>query len=161
MLAALYPAADAQARVTASMIEHIEHDDALFAIIIRADFKEPGITFVTQPELSHQVAYISHGKGKCIEPHLHNPVLRSVQFTHEVLILRKGKLRVDLYGEDQAYVTSRMLHSGDTIVLMHGGHGFEVIEDLEMLEVKQGPYVGEQDKSRFPGITTAQAVVKE
>ncbi len=68
-------------------------------------------------------------------------------------MIKKGKLRVDFYSEQQQYLESRVLVDGDVILLVMGGHGFEVLEEIEMIEVKQGPYIGEQDKTRFTGIT--------
>ena len=90
--------------------------------------------------------------GKIIEPHVHNKVSRNVSFTQEVLIIKKGRLRVDFYDSQRNYFGSDVLETGDIILLASGGHGFKVIDDLEMIEVKQGPYTGEQDKSRFDGI---------
>jgi mannose-6-phosphate isomerase-like protein (cupin superfamily) len=107
------------------------------------------VTFFTPDNLSQQLAYISHPPGKLIDPHIHNPVQREVLNTQEVLIIRKGALRVDFYDERQTYLESRRLDAGDVILLAEGGHGFEVIEELEMIEVKQGPYAGEGDKTRF------------
>jgi mannose-6-phosphate isomerase-like protein (cupin superfamily) len=78
-------------------------------------------------------------------------VERSVAYTQETLFIKKGKLRVDFYNDDQAYLESRELVAGDVVLLICGGHGFEVLEDLEMIEVKQGPYAGDQDKVRFVG----------
>jgi mannose-6-phosphate isomerase-like protein (cupin superfamily) len=124
----------------------------LLAIIIRAGFREPGISFFTPDELSQQLAYMRHPVGKVIPPHVHNPVPREVQFTQEVLFIRSGKLRVDFYIDEQNYLKSRILEGGDTILLTAGGHGFEVIEEVEMIEVKQGPYAGEQDKTRFEAV---------
>lgn len=140
------------------MIEKIMDDTELLALILRSDFKEPGIHFLTSPELSQQLAYMNHPIGKIIEPHVHNPVPRQVHYTQEVLFIRKGRLRVDFYGEDRQYLESRELHGGDVILLISGGHGFEVLEEVEMVEVKQGPYVGDGDKTRFSGISSAQAV---
>ena len=94
---------------------------------------------------------MSHPKGKLIQPHVHNSVPREVHYTQEVLFIRKGKLRVDFYSEEQEYLESRILGTGDVILLIEGGHGFEVLEALEMFEVKQGPYMGEMDKTRFDG----------
>lgn len=131
------------------MIEHISHDCELMAIIVRASFSEPGISFFTPNELSQQLAYMRHPAGKVIQPHVHNPVPREVYFTQEVLFIRKGVLRVDFYDNDQNYLKSRVLSGGDTILLATGGHGFEVVEEVEMIEVKQGPYAGEADKTRF------------
>jgi len=100
---------------------------------------------------------MSHPTGKLIAPHVHNPVPREVQFTQEVLLIRKGRLRVDFYDAEQHYIESRVLCAGDVILLIQGGHGFAVLEEVEMIEVKQGPYAGEQDKTRFLGIDGSQA----
>ncbi len=133
------------------MIQRIEHNNQLLAIIIPNEFCEPGIHFFTPNELSQQLAYMRHPKGKTIDPHVHNPVPREVHYTQEVLFLKKGKLRVDFYDNDQTYLESRILQSGDVILLSTGGHGFEALEEIEMIEVKQGPYAGEMDKTRFEG----------
>ena len=92
-----------------------------------------------------------HPVGKIIEPHVHNPVHREVQYTQETLLIKRGRLRVDFYDGQQNYLESRILESGDVILLIQGGHGFEVLEELEMFEVKQGPYAGDGDKTRFIG----------
>jgi len=139
------------------MIEHIEHSGELMAIIIRSSYSRPGITFVTDPELSQQVAYMQHARGKLIEPHLHNRVHREVHLTQEVLLLRKGRMRVDFYDGQRNYLQSRTLDAGDVILLISGGHGFEVLDDLEMFEVKQGPYAGDDDKTRFPAATVIRS----
>ncbi|GAA4428222.1 hypothetical protein GCM10023188_12240 [Pontibacter saemangeumensis] len=131
------------------MIEKINHKDQLLAIIIPSNFKEPGIHFFTPGDLSQQLAYMNHPAGKIIEPHVHNPVPREVHYTQEVLFIKKGKLRVDFFDNEQNYLESRILEAGDVILLATGGHGFEVIEELEMIEVKQGPYAGDHDKTRF------------
>ena len=141
------------------MIENITYHNQLLALIVSHKFAEPGIHFFTPNELSQQLAYMRHPTGKLIQPHVHNPVLREVQYTQEVLFIRKGRLRVDFYNEQQQYLDSRILEAGDVILLVTGGHGFEVLEEIEMIEVKQGPYVGEQDKTRFVGITTEQAKI--
>ena len=125
----------------------------LFAIIVRASYQEQGISFFTPGDLSQQLAYMQHPAGHVIEPHVHNQVIREVHFTQEVLILRKGKLRVDFYDREKCYLESRILEAGDVILLATGGHGFEVLDDVEMFEIKQGPYAGEQDKTRFTGIS--------
>lgn len=131
------------------MIEEIWHNAKLLAIIVSGNFNEPGIHFFTPGEFSQQLAFMRHSKGRIIAPHLHNPVKREVQFTKEVLILRKGSLRVDFFSEEKEYIKSRILNKGDVILLSEGGHGFEVLEEVEMFEIKQGPYAGESDKTRF------------
>lgn len=143
------------------MIEKIIHQDAVIAIIIPAHYKAPGISFLTPDEFSQQLAYMNHSSGKLIQPHVHNPVPREVVYTQEVLFIRKGKMRVDFYDEQREYLESRVLESGDVILLIGGGHGFEVLEEVEIIEVKQGPYVGEQDKTRFDGVTAEQIVIKK
>jgi len=142
------------------MIENINNREQLLAIIVSDKFDQQGIHFFTPNELSQQLAYMRHPTGKIIEPHVHNPVLREVTYTQEVLFIKKGKLRVDFYNNDQQYLESRILEAGDVILLVTGGHGFEVLEEIEMIEVKQGPYVGEQDKTRFKGISSDQASIK-
>jgi mannose-6-phosphate isomerase-like protein (cupin superfamily) len=137
-------------------VEHIQVEGLLCATIVRSGFREPGIKFFTSDELSQQLAFMRHPTGKLIDPHVHNPVPREVQFTQEVLFIRKGRLRVDFYDADQRYLESRVLAPGDVILLIQGGHGFEVLEEVEMIEVKQGPYVGERDKTRFVGIERSQ-----
>src|SRR5436189_804559 len=99
---------------------------------------------------------MQHPGGKIIEPHGHNPAPRDVQYTPEVLLIKRGKLRVDFYDDQQNYLESRILEAGDVILLVQGGHGFEVLEEVEMFEVKQGPYAGEQDKTRFEGKSLVQ-----
>jgi mannose-6-phosphate isomerase-like protein (cupin superfamily) len=143
------------------MIENITYFHQLLAIIISTKFHKPGVHFFTPDEFSQQIAYMSHPKGKAIQPHIHNAVDRKVIYTQEVLFIKKGKLRVDFYDNEQQYLESRILESGDVILLSSGGHGFEVLEEIEMIEVKQGPYVKEQDKTRFIGITSEQAKIME
>jgi len=135
------------------MIETLKTGDQLLAVIMSNRFREPGIHFFTPNDLSQQLAFMRHPSGKVIEPHVHNPVDRSVQFTQEVLFIRRGKLRVDFYDNSQKYLESRVLEAGDVILLATGGHGFEVLEEVEMVEVKQGPYAGDQDKTRFTGVS--------
>jgi mannose-6-phosphate isomerase-like protein (cupin superfamily) len=142
------------------MINQIYHGTVLLAVVIPHNFSKPGIHFFTPDSFSQQLAYMQHPAGKLIEPHVHNPVLREVFHTQEVLFLKRGRLRVDFYDDERTYLESRILEAGDTILLASGGHGFEVIEDLEMIEVKQGPYTGDADKTRFAGIELSKVVVK-
>jgi hypothetical protein len=134
------------------MIKEITYQSQLLALIVSAKFNQKGTHFFTPHHFSQQLAYINYPVGKIIQPHIHNHVIREVQFTQEVLLLRKGKLRVDFYNIQQEYIESYILECGDVILLVSGGHGFEVIEEIEMIEVKQGPYIGEQDRIQFNGI---------
>ena len=131
------------------MIEKFIHNNDTFAIIVRKDFNNTGINFFTPNDYSQQLAFMSRPVGKEIQPHIHKKVQREVHFTQETLFIRKGKLQVDFYTDEQEFLESRILQSGDVILLIKGGHGFKVLEDLEMFEVKQGPYAGDEDKIKF------------
>jgi mannose-6-phosphate isomerase-like protein (cupin superfamily) len=143
------------------MIVRIENNGELLAIIIKHSFSATGIKFFTPNDFSQQLAYMNHPAGKVIEPHVHNPVSREVYFTQEVLLLKRGRLRVDFFDQDKNYLESRILEPGDVILLASGGHGFEALEEIEMIEVKQGPYAGDADKTRFTGIIAADVVEKQ
>jgi hypothetical protein len=143
------------------MIDRIIHSDRQLAIILRADYHAEGIQFFTPDDFSQQLGYMNRPRGYVIPPHVHNPVAREVQFTKEVLIIRSGKVRVDFYDDDQNYLESRILNQGDIVLLAFGGHGFEMLESSEIVEVKQGPYAGEGDKTRFTGINAAAARIKQ
>ena len=143
------------------MIENIIHDGRTLAILLRSTYQDQGIKFFTSNEFSQQLAYMHRPQGYVIQPHVHNSVPREVQFTKEALFIKSGKVRVDFYDDDQNYLESRILNHGDVILLAFGGHGFEMLEGSEMIEVKQGPYAGESDKTRFAGISREQARVKQ
>lgn len=142
------------------MIEYVKFNDQLLSIIIRRNFDKPGISFFTPGDFSQQLAYMRHPAGKVIPPHVHNLVLREVHHTQEVLVIRSGRLRVDFYDGQRNYIESRILEGGDVILLSAGGHGFEVLEEVEMVEVKQGPYAGENDKTRFEGVENIKIKIR-
>ncbi len=132
-------------------IQQIKKKDRLLAIIISNNHECDGVDFITPGEFSQQVAYMHHPTGKIIEAHVHKIVHRNVMLTQEVLLIKKGKLRVDFYDDYKDYLRSVVLNSGDAILFVSGGHGFKVLEEVEMIEVKQGPYCGDNDKERFSG----------
>ena len=134
------------------MIE-IKHNDEIIAIIIPVEYKKEGIEFFTPDSFSQQLAYMNRPKGYVIPPHTHNVVHREVLYTLETLFIRKGRLRVDFFTRDQKFIESREVKTGDVLLLASGGHGFTMLEQTEMIEVKQGPYAGEKDKVRFDGVT--------
>ncbi|MCP4135901.1 MAG: hypothetical protein GY754_33340 [bacterium] len=134
------------------VFKEIKHNGTILAIIISHNYNKEGVSFFTPDEFSQQLAYMRHPRGKFINPHVHNEVVREVKFTQEVLFIKKGKLRVDFYTDDREYIKSSILEAGDVILLASGGHGFEVLEELEMFEVKQGPYAGDNDKTVFQGV---------
>lgn len=139
----------------------VEHEGELLAFIVRRSFREPGIHFFTSDELSQQMGFMRHPAGKVIEPHVHNHIKRDVNFTQEALFIRSGRLRVDFYAAIDVYLQSYVLEGGDVILLVSGGHGFEVLEEVEMIEVKQGPYAGDRDKTRFKVSTDVAKAVAE
>lgn len=134
------------------MIETIKNEEQVIAIIIRDRFDKEGIEFVTPNEFSQQLAYMHHKKTHKIIPHFHNSVSRTIHYTQEVLVIKEGKLKVDFYDMECKYLESSILNKGDIILLSSGGHGFEVLEEVKMIEIKQGPYIGEKDKTRFEPI---------
>lgn len=122
-------------------------DGYVAAIIVRNEFRPEGIQFVTPDDYSQQLGYMTRPSGYRIQPHIHLHVDRKATLTQEVLYVRRGRVRVDFYREDESYVDSREIATGDVILLSRGGHGFEMLDDTEMIEVKQGPYL--DDKRRF------------
>lgn len=131
------------------MVENIYHHSTLLAIIIKANYHKEGISFFTPEDFSQQLGYMNRPKGYIIDPHVHKLVERKVTLTQEVLYVKTGKVRVDFYNDERAYLESRIISTGDVILLADGGHGFEMLEDAEMIEIKQGPYCGDEDKVRF------------
>ncbi len=143
------------------MLEHINHEGTLLALILRSGYRAEGIKFFTPGDFSQQLGYMNRPRGYVIPPHVHNAVAREVQFTQEVLFIRSGKVRVDFYDDAQNYLWSRILEAGDVALFAQGGHGFEMLEASEIVEVKQGPYAGEHDKTRFSPIDSAQVRLTE
>jgi mannose-6-phosphate isomerase-like protein (cupin superfamily) len=141
-------------------VQLVKKKEKLLAMIIRNNYKCDGVDFITPNDYSQQVAYMHHPVGKVIDAHVHNLVHRDVILTQEVLFIKKGKLRVDFYDEYEDYLQSIVLNAGDVILLVSGGHGFTVLEEVEMIEVKQGPYSGEADKKRFVGIEEEKIIYK-
>lgn len=142
-------------------LELIKKKSKLLAMIIRNNYTCEGVDFITPNEYSQQVAYMHHPTGKVIDAHVHNLVHRNVVMTQEVLFIKKGRLRVDFYDDYEDYLESVILEAGDVILLVSGGHGFTVLEEVEMIEVKQGPYSGEADKKRFAGIGEDEVLYKK
>lgn len=131
------------------MIEQIMHDGELLAIVIRSDFQKDGIEFFTESDSPMQLGYMQRQKGYEISPHVHRRVRRVVDELNEVLWIKRGRVRVDFYTSRKEYVRSGELAQNDVVLLIGGGHGFTMLEDTEIIEAKQGPYVGDRDKERF------------
>jgi hypothetical protein len=142
-------------------IEHIKHMDQTIGIIIRSNYHSEGIEFFTPDMFSQQLGYMNRPAGYTIEPHVHNPVKRDVMWTQEVLFIKSGKVRVDFFTDGRHYLESRVVRTGDVLLLSAGGHGFEMLEASEMIEVKQGPYCGEKDKTRFEPVPKQEIEIKQ
>lgn len=131
------------------MIDCIKDREQIIAIIIKADYTKEGIDFFTPGNFSQQLGYMNRAKGYKIQAHFHRIIERTVSLTQEVLVVKSGKVRVDLFDNQQEFLTSRVIEKGDVILLASGGHGFEMLENSELIEVKQGPYSSDDDKVRF------------
>ena len=142
------------------MIENILHNEQLISVIIRSQYNAEGIKFFTPDDFSQQLAYMNREKDYIILPHVHNPVKREVSYTQEVLFIKSGEVRVDYYDDNKNYLESRALGAGDVVLLSGGGHGFCMLEDSEIIEVKQGPYAGDRDKTRFDPVADDQVRLK-
>ncbi len=121
----------------------------LLAIVIKADCEVRGVHFVTDDEATQQLGVMRHEAGHRVVPHVHHSVPRTVELTQETLFIRSGAVRLDLYSVQKEYITSCELVTGDVVLLVSGGHGLEMIEQTDIIEVKQGPFVGDRDKTRF------------
>ena len=132
------------------MIEKIFHKKELFALIVRGKYrKKKGINFFTDNNSIQQFGYMNHRKNHIIKPHLHKKQTRKLLGTSEVILLLKGILRVDFYSNKKKYLFSKILKEKDIIMLVHGAHGFKVIKNIEMIEIKQGPFISKMDKIKF------------
>ena len=142
------------------MKEHIELDGKIIALIIRSNFSKDGIEFFTPNDFSQQLGYMKREKGYQIVPHIHNSISREVMLTQEILFIKSGKVRVDLYDDHKKYYESRILTRGDVILLANSGHGITILEESEMIEVKQGPYLEKDDKVRFKAVAEDKIIIK-
>jgi hypothetical protein len=131
------------------LIEEIRSKDNLLALILRATYHAEGIEFFTPHHFSQQLGYMNQPKGFVIQPHIHNFVNRDVQLTQEVLFIKSGRVKMDIFNLEKEFIQSTVLNKGDTVLLAAGGHGFTMFEQAEIIEVKTGPHVGEKDKTRF------------
>lgn len=132
-----------------SPVEVIAGRRGPLAYLVRAAWRPTQTEFVTPSTLGQQLGMIVYPKGGMVKPHLHLPVVREVHGTTEVIIVRSGRCELDLYDDDKSLLGTRTLEVGDVVLLAGGGHGFRMLEDTVLCEVKQGPYVDAKDKERF------------
>lgn len=133
----------------AKLVQKIEQGGDIFAIILRRHFSRPGVHFFTPGEFSQQLGMLVHDKGKVVERHRHKLVRREILRTQEVLVILQGKIRIQVYNNQGELLRTVVLKEGDSILLATGGHRVEVLEKARILEVKQGPYAGFEDKEYF------------
>ena len=135
--------------MTTSTIEHIQAGEQLIAIIVSREHNPPSTEFVTTSDQNLQLGLIKYPAGGVIQAHVHRPLERHIVGTGEVLLVRSGKVEVSLYDDERQVVAQRVLQQGDLLLLVSGGHGFRMLEDTVLLEVKQGPYTGLDEKEHF------------
>jgi len=144
------------------MIEKIIFKKRLLALIVKGKYRNKrGITFFTPKESTQQFGYMKHKKKHVIKPHLHKKRVTKISYTTEVILILKGILRVDFYISKKKYLFSKILKEKDIIMLVHGGHGFKVLKEVEMLEIKQGPYSLIKDKIKFDEIHENKIKIKK
>ena len=132
------------------MIKNIAYKKEILAIIIKGKYlKKKGINFFTNPKLSQQVAFMNHPKKHLIQPHIHKNRMRKIKGSTEVLIILDGILKINFFDNKKKYIFSKTVMKNDIVILLKGGHGFEVKKNCKMIEVKQGPYSESKDKSKF------------
>ena len=144
------------------MLEKIIYKKKLLALIVRGKYRnKKGITFFTPDESTQQFGYMKHKKKYVIKPHLHKKRLTRIFYTTEVILLLKGIVRVDFYTHSKKYLFSKLLKQKDIIMLVSGGHGFKILKNAEMLEIKQGPYNLIKDKIKFENINENKIKIKK
>lgn len=130
-------------------VEVVSSEGRPLAYVIRASFTPAETTFPTPSELNLQVGYVVYPRGGEVPRHSHRPIRRSLVGTAEVVVVRAGLCELDVYDDAGALVATRELATGDVMLMVGGGHGFRMLEDTVLLEVKQGPYLGADEKERF------------
>ena len=144
------------------MIKEIIHKNRLYALIIKETYKDKkGISFFTKDNANQQIGFMSHPKNYKIKPHIHQKRKTKIFITSEVIILQKGKLRVDFYDTKKKYLFSVNIKKNQIIMLVYGGHGFKVLEPVKMLEIKQGPFISNKDKVKFGNIDEKKIKIKK
>jgi hypothetical protein len=130
-------------------VEVIEKDGKPLTYIVRTSHLPSQTTFLTPPELLQQVGFVVYPEGGEVARHVHRLIERRVVGTAEVVLVQQGRCMLDVYSDVKELVASRELGPGDLMLLVGGGHGFRMLADTVLLEIKQGPYTGLEEKERF------------
>jgi hypothetical protein len=129
--------------------EAIERDGTTYAYLLRASVTSDRTSFLTPDSLNMQLGFVVYKAGTGPAAHLHRPIERRITGTLELILVRSGLCDIDVYDDARQLVGSRTMSPGDAVLLVAGGHGFRMREDTVLLEVKQGPYTGIDEKVRF------------
>ncbi len=135
--------------MSSSEFEKVLSGNEILALIVRSGFSSPGPNFFTPPEWPQQLGLLVYGRGKKIPPHKHKNLKRETETFTEVLVLLAGRLKIDLYDSKNRLARTVILEPGDSILFASGGHAVEILEDSKIIEVKQGPYIGQEEKEFF------------
>ena len=130
-------------------IIEIKHRKKLYALLIKKKrrFIKKGVDFVTKESDLMQLGFLNHKKKHKIKSHIHLKKPRIINYCTEVLLIEKGKVKITFYDSKNRNIKKdQILNKGDIIILFQGGHGFEILEKTQIIEVKQGPYVENKDK---------------
>jgi len=130
-------------------LEIIQAGGQIFCYIVRRSFCPSHTTFITPPEARQQVGFIVYPADSTIKRHSHKALERHLVGMSEVLVVRTGHCRIEVYDDDHQLVAARDLYENDVALMVGGGHGFKIVEDTVLLEIKQGPYLGVNDKEVF------------
>ena len=132
-------------------VERIEEGNETLALVVRDEDWEEGLNFVSSKEDYQQVGIWGYNQGKKLAPHIHLVAPREVLRTQEVVFVKEGRIKADIYTEKEEFLKSVELKKGDIMILLNGGHGYEILEEnTRVLEVKNGPYVGaDKDRKRI------------
>lgn len=131
------------------MIEKISDNGHDLCYIIRAALVPERTTFLTPPEFKQQVGFIVYPSGGEVKRHMHLDIERNLRGTSEVLLVKRGHCLMDVYNQEKQLIATRELFEGDLMLMVGGGHGFRMLEDTILLEVKQGPYLEVEEKEHF------------
>jgi len=144
------------------MIQRVLYKKKIVALIIKPNkITKKGPNFLTPTSFTQQLGVINYPKNHNITPHTHKKFMRKVYRTSEVLFVQKGVLRVDFYGDKMKYFQSRVLKKGDIIFLHESNHGFKMLKDCSIIEIKQGPYVKLADKVLFSKVDEKKIKIKK
>ena len=123
-------------------IETIEHNCTRYAEIIWANIRVGKTTFFSPPKSSFQFGLLAHEAGFFEPPHYHRPFTREIHDLQQMFVVQRGVVAVQLYTDEGEMFHEVTLTAGDAIVLIHGIHSLRVIEDMQCISVKQGPFLG-------------------